>query len=311
MSLTAAAVKRRTFTLFATFVLVLAGVASYFTLGQLEDPEFTIKNAVVVTAYPGASPEEVELEVTDRLELAIQQMPQVKYVSSSSRQGLSQITVAIQPQYRSGQLPQIWDELRRKVSDTRRQFPPGVGEPRVVDDFGDVYGFLLGAVADGFSEADLERYVDGLRKELSLLRIWSTLTPAFARRHARGWPSGYRTCYRESTRCQHCEVGPRSGPSTGRADRGSSGWDRDSTRRLAGRSRQPFHRRFCEKPDCRGLDCSGGPLDRDGASSCTGRRNHRFGLGDPWHFHLHGRAENRPSAYVVRRARHCHGHDGG
>ncbi|HME99027.1 MAG TPA: efflux RND transporter permease subunit, partial [Terriglobia bacterium] len=148
---------------------VVAGIASYFTLGQLEDPEFTIKNAVVVTAYPGASPEEVELEVTDRLELAIQQMPQVKYVSSFSRQGLSQITVAIRPEYRSGQLPQIWNELRRKVGDTRRQFPPGVGEPRVVDDFGDVYGFLLGVVADGFSEADLERYVDGLRKELSLV----------------------------------------------------------------------------------------------------------------------------------------------
>jgi multidrug efflux pump subunit AcrB len=170
MSLTAAAVKRRTFTLFATFVLILAGIASYFTLGQLEDPEFTIKNAVVVTAYPGASPEEVELEVTDRLELAIQQMPQVKYVSSYSRQGLSQITVAIQPQYRSNQLPQVWNELRRKVGDTRRQFPPGVGEPRVVDDFGDVYGFLLGVVADGFGYADLERYVDGLRKELSLVK---------------------------------------------------------------------------------------------------------------------------------------------
>ena len=170
MSLTAAAVNRRTLTLFATFVLALAGAASYFTLGQLEDPAFTIKNAVVVTSYPGASPKEVELEVTDRLELAIQQMPQVKHVSSFSRQGLSQITVMIQPQYRSAQLPQIWDELRRKVGDTRRQFPPGVGEPKVVDDFGDVYGFLLGVVADGFSDAELERYVDGLRKELSLVK---------------------------------------------------------------------------------------------------------------------------------------------
>ena len=83
---------------------------------------------------------------------------------------LSQINVAIQPQYRSNQLPQVWNELRRKVGDTRRQFPPGVGEPRVVDDFGDVYGFLLGVVADGFSYADLERYVDGLRKELSLVK---------------------------------------------------------------------------------------------------------------------------------------------
>ena len=78
--------------------------------------------------------------------------------------------MAIQPQYRSNQLPQVWNELRRKVGDTRRQFPPGVGEPKVVDDFGDVYGFLLGVVADGFSYADLERYVDGLRKELSLVK---------------------------------------------------------------------------------------------------------------------------------------------
>ena len=78
--------------------------------------------------------------------------------------------MAIQPHYRSNQLPQVWNELRRKVGDTRRQFPPGVGEPRVVDDFGDVYGFLLGVVADGFSYADLERYVDGLRKELSLVK---------------------------------------------------------------------------------------------------------------------------------------------
>jgi multidrug efflux pump subunit AcrB len=76
----------------------------------------------------------------------------------------------IRPQYRSGQLPQIWDELRRKVGDMRRQLPPGVGEPKVVDDFGDVYGFLLGVVADGFSDAELERYVDGLRKELSLVK---------------------------------------------------------------------------------------------------------------------------------------------
>jgi multidrug efflux pump subunit AcrB len=97
-------------------------------------------------------------------------MPQVKHVSSFSRQGLSQITVMIQPQYRSAQLPQIWDELRRKVGDTRRQLPPGVGEPKVVDDFGDVYGFVLGVVADGFSDAELERYVDGLRKELSLVK---------------------------------------------------------------------------------------------------------------------------------------------
>ena len=141
--------------------------------------------------------------MTDRLELAIQQLPQVKYVSSFSRQGFSQITVAIQPQYRSNQLPQVWNELRRKVGDTRRQFPPGVGEPRVVDDFGDVYGFLLGVVADGFSYADLERYVDGLRKELSLVKgvarveVWG-VQPECIYLDAVAKPAGKRGCKRRS-----------------------------------------------------------------------------------------------------------------
>ncbi|MHC4852520.1 MAG: efflux RND transporter permease subunit, partial [Planctomycetota bacterium] len=75
MNLTALAIEKRTVTYFAAFLLLVVGTAAFFQLGQLEDPEFTVKTAVVVTPYPGASPSEVELEVTDRLEKAIQELP--------------------------------------------------------------------------------------------------------------------------------------------------------------------------------------------------------------------------------------------
>jgi multidrug efflux pump subunit AcrB len=170
MNLTAAAVRNRTFTVFSTMVLIVAGLAAFGTLGQLEDPEFTIKSAIVVTPYPGAAPSEVELEVTDRIEQAIQKMPQIKQIESLSRFGLSHIKVDIQPKYRSDVLPQIWDELRRKVNDVRTQLPPGAGTPQVIDDFGNVYGFVLGVVGDGFNYAEVERHVDAIKKELSLVK---------------------------------------------------------------------------------------------------------------------------------------------
>ena len=170
MSIADFAVNRLPFTWFATLVLVTAGVIGYFQLGQLEDPEFTVKSAVVTTRYLGASAEEVELEVTDRLEIAIQSMPQVKFIESISRPGLSMIKVEIRPDYRSAELPQIWDELRKKVSDASRQLPMGVEQPIVADDFGDVYGFLLAVTRDeGHSDAELESYVDQMKKELSLV----------------------------------------------------------------------------------------------------------------------------------------------
>ncbi len=97
MNLAKLAIENRAVSYFAVVLLLVAGAASFFTLGQLEDPEFTIKVAVVTTLYPGASPEEVELEVTDRIELAIQEMAQVKYIESMSRAGLSIVKVEIKP----------------------------------------------------------------------------------------------------------------------------------------------------------------------------------------------------------------------
>lgn len=155
---------------FVTLLLVGGGIISFFQLGQLEDPVFSIKTAVVSTQYPGASPREVELEVTDRLETAIQEMPQLKHLYSISRAGESLITVDIKEQYWSDQLPQIWDELRKKVEDVARNLPPGAEKPRVHDDFGFVYGFLLAVTGDGFTEKELEAYSKTIKKELSLVQ---------------------------------------------------------------------------------------------------------------------------------------------
>ena len=169
MSLTASAVENRAVTYFFAFLLLVGGSFSFFELGQLEDPEFTVKTAMVVTPYPGASAGEVELEVTDRIELALQEMPQLQDVSSLSRAGVSTITVDIKQEYWSDRLPQVWDELRRKIRDVESSLPPGAQESLIMDDFGDVFGFVLAVTGDGYTYRQLERYVDELKKELSVV----------------------------------------------------------------------------------------------------------------------------------------------
>jgi len=169
MSLTAIAVEKRVVTYFAAFLLVVGGIASFFTLGQLEDPAFTVKTAVIITPYPGGSPEEVELEVTDRIEIALQELSQLDYLYSFSRAGLSFIEVNIKTEFWSDRLPQIWDEMRRKIRDIEVELPPGAGSPQIFDDYGDVFGFQLAITGDGYTYAELEDFAKGLRKELNLV----------------------------------------------------------------------------------------------------------------------------------------------
>ncbi|HEB59655.1 MAG TPA: efflux RND transporter permease subunit, partial [Gammaproteobacteria bacterium] len=169
MSVAAFAVENRAITLFAALILVVGGFLSYFQLGQLEDPEFTIKTAAIITSYPGASAEQVELEVTDRIETKLQEMTELKQVYSSSRAGLSIIKVDIKNEYWADRLPQVWDVLRKKLRDIEPTFPPGVGKPQVNDDFGYVFGFMMAVTGDGFSYAELETYVKDIRKDLIIV----------------------------------------------------------------------------------------------------------------------------------------------
>ncbi|MBC7002680.1 efflux RND transporter permease subunit [Photobacterium sp. BZF1] len=152
-----------------TLILLVGGVMSFLGLGQLEDPPFTIKDAVVVTLYPGATATEVEEEVTYPIEKAIQALPYVDEIVSVSTSGMSQITVSIKDTNGPEVLPQIWDELRRKVGDMVYQLPPGVQTPLVNDDFGDVYGVMLMATGDGYSYQELLDYVDYVKRELELV----------------------------------------------------------------------------------------------------------------------------------------------
>lgn len=170
MNLAKIAIEKKTFFLMLTVCLIGIGILSYQKLGRLEDPEYTIKTAVVVTQYPGATPLEVEQEVTDPLEKAIQQLGQLDEVRSFSRDGLSFIYVDIKDNFDKNDLPQIWDELRRKVAAGQADLPPGAGPSMVNDDFGDVYGVFYAFYGDGYSYKELNDYVDMLKKELLLVQ---------------------------------------------------------------------------------------------------------------------------------------------
>ena len=169
MSLGEWAIRKRVTTLTMTVILIVGGLFAYQSMGRLEDPEFTIKEALVITSYPGATAEEVTEEVTDRLESAIQQLGQLDKITSVSTPGKSIITVEIKDSFDKETLPQVWDELRRKVGDAQGQLPPGATPSVVIDDFGDVYGIVYSITADGYSYKELQDYVTFLRKELLLI----------------------------------------------------------------------------------------------------------------------------------------------
>jgi multidrug efflux pump subunit AcrB len=164
------AIRGKTITLVFAFVLLIGGLFSFSRLARLEDPDITIKDAIITTAYPGASAAEVEEEVTDRIEQAAQALGQTKYVRSNSMPGLSIVKVTIEDQYSSDELPQVWDELRRKVTDIQGQLPPGAGPSIVNDDFGDVFGVFVAISGPEYSPAELEEYAKRLRRELLLVR---------------------------------------------------------------------------------------------------------------------------------------------
>ena len=125
MSLQRTAIDNATVTWFTAFLVLVGGVAAFFSLGQLEDPAFSIKTAIVSTNYPGATPEEVELEVTEALELELQTIEEVDWLESFSRFGNSTIKVNIKASYPSDALPQIWDKVRARVERARLKLPPG------------------------------------------------------------------------------------------------------------------------------------------------------------------------------------------
>jgi multidrug efflux pump subunit AcrB len=164
MDIARASIDRPVYTWIMMLICLLGGIWGFSTLGRLEDPAFTIKTAIVVTQYPGASAEEVALEVSEPIESEIQKMGEVKDIQTMNQPGLSWITVNMRDQYDGTELPAIWTKLRNRVGESA--LPSGTSTPFINDSFGDVYGLYFAVTAPGFSDAEINNLSAFLRRQL-------------------------------------------------------------------------------------------------------------------------------------------------
>lgn len=148
-------------------ILMIGGILAFESLGKKEDSPFVIKSAVLITRYPGATPQEVEQLITEPIEREIQSMRRVYKIKSESFYGMSKINIELDPATPPGEMPQMWDELRRKVLNIQPQLPQGASGVTVSDDFGDVFGIYFGLTAsEGFSYHDLREWGQRIKTEL-------------------------------------------------------------------------------------------------------------------------------------------------
>ena len=184
MDIAKGSIERPVITWLIALICLLGGIWGFNHLGKLEDPSFAIPNAVINTPYPGATAREVEEEVTERLERAIQEMQQIDIIESLSLPGRSEIEVEVAPSYRSHELPQIWDELRRKISDAQGLLPEGASQSQVNDDFGEVYGIFYAVMTPGYEVAEIRDLSRFLQREILTVPNVARVTTAGEREEA-------------------------------------------------------------------------------------------------------------------------------
>lgn len=151
---------------FLIVVLIIGGIFAYYNMSKLEDPELKVKQATVITLYPGASSHQVELEVTDILEKSIRSMKGIGDVYSRSMSDMSMITVELSTLVQNDEVEQYWDLLRRKVNDVQGNLPEGASPSIVMDDFGDVYGMVYALTFDGYDNLEAGKYAELIKKEI-------------------------------------------------------------------------------------------------------------------------------------------------
>ena len=147
-------------------VLMVLGIASYFQLGQDEDPPFTFRAMVVRTYWPGATAQQVAEQVTDKLERTLQEVPYADKIRSYSKPGESQIIFQIKDSSKPADVPNVWYSVRKKISDIRYTLPQGVQGPFFNDEFGDVFGVIYALNAPGFNPAEVKKFADDVRQQL-------------------------------------------------------------------------------------------------------------------------------------------------
>ena len=148
-------------------VAFLGGLYAFIHLGKREDSTFKIKSAVVTCQYPGATPEEVEQSVVVPMERELRTLTSVHKITAEAHFGYARMMVELQPDTKPAAIPQLWDELRRKVEDVRPQLPEGVTTIDVADDFGDVYGLYYALKTEGgFAMDELRDYARSIERQL-------------------------------------------------------------------------------------------------------------------------------------------------
>jgi len=167
MDITRAAIRNDRVTFLTLVVILLAGAGAYRTMSRAEDPGFTVRTALILTYFPGASPERVELLITDKLEKALQELPEVDFINSESKTGASVIFVNVRQSYTD--MRPIWDAVRRKVERAAGELPDNVIGPIINDEFGDVFGIVLSLTGEGYDYRELKEVADQARDEF--LRI--------------------------------------------------------------------------------------------------------------------------------------------
>jgi len=168
MNLAEFAIKNQVLSVILILLALFGGWNAYQTMPRFEDPEFTIRSAIIYTQYPGASPEEVAREVSAPIETALQQMQEVKDIKTKSSAGVSEITVDIKFDFSKSKedLQIIWTKLRNKVEDAERSLPQDAQSPIVNDDFGDLYGLSYLVTGDDYSPGELRRYAKQLQTDI-------------------------------------------------------------------------------------------------------------------------------------------------
>jgi len=168
-NLSAAALRHRSLTLFFLIVIALGGAGAYFQLGQREDPDFTFRAMVVRTFWPGATAEQVDRQLTERIEKKLQETPYYKFTRSHSKPGESLIILELLDTAPAKEVPGIWYQVRKKIGDIRHTLPPEAVGPFFNDEFGDVFGSIYAFTADGFTHSELRDYVERARQ--AVLRL--------------------------------------------------------------------------------------------------------------------------------------------
>ena len=160
------ALEHAALTRYLLLVLMVLGFASYFQLGQDEDPPFTFRAMVVRTYWPGATAQQVAEQVTDKLERTLQEVPFADKIRSYSKPGESQIIFQIKDSTRPAEVANTWYAVRKKIGDMRGTLPGGIQGPFFNDDFGDVYGVIYALESDGFNYAEVKTFADNVRQQL-------------------------------------------------------------------------------------------------------------------------------------------------